>query len=99
MKYIFTTLLVSFTGLVGFGQQQIPENNTIEQVQDSLEIASATLVAEQNELLSKIDTIIVDGKHQRIIKDSSLYALRDYSQAVKVDQLDRKSTRLNSSHV
>lgn len=87
MKYIFTTLLVSFIGLVGFGQQQIPENNTIEQVQDGLEIASATLVAEQNELLSKIDTIIVDGKHQRIIKDSSLYALRDYSQAVKVDQL------------
>src|SRR5690606_41927732 len=86
MKYIFTTLLVSFTGLIGFGQQQIPENNTIEQVQDSLEIASATLVAEQNELLSKVDTIIVDEKHQRKIKDSSLYALSDYAQSVNIAQ-------------
>ncbi|WP_417362682.1 LysM peptidoglycan-binding domain-containing protein [Galbibacter sp.] len=87
MKYIFTTLLVSFIGLVGFGQKQLPTEISIQQAKDSLAITTADAVEEQNELFSKIDTVIVDGKHQRIIQDSSLYALKDYSEAVKVDQL------------
>src|SRR5690606_10247287 len=87
MKYIFTTFLISFIGLVGFGQEQVTADNTIIQTKDSLLVSSDEVISDQEELFSKIDTVIVDGKHQRIIQDSTLYALRDYSKAKKVDQL------------
>lgn len=87
MKYILTTLLVSFIGLQGFGQKQIAANNPIFTAKDSLSIPALEQDAEQQELFSKIDTLLVDEKHFRIIKDTSLYALRDYSQAKDIDQM------------
>lgn len=87
MKYIFTTLLVSFIGLLGFGQKQIHTSSTVYQAKDSISIPATSEVAKQQELFTKIDTVIVDGKHFRIIQDTSLYALRDYSESKNVDQL------------
>ena len=71
MKHIFTTLLISFTGLIGFGQEQITADNTINQTKDSLLVASEEVISDQEELFSKMDTVMVDGKHQQISLDST----------------------------
>ena len=87
MKYIFTTLLFSFIGLVSFGQKQLPDNQAVFQANDSILIPTSSEVEEQQALFSNIDSVIVDGKHLRIINDTSLYALKDYSASKRVDQL------------
>lgn len=87
MKHVFTTLLISSFGLLSYGQQQISANNTSLEPKDSLMVTADDMVAEQQALLSNIDTLIVDGKHLRILKDTSLYALKDHTKAKKVDQL------------
>src|SRR5690606_29011506 len=87
MKYIFTTFLFSFIGLVSFSQKQLPDNQTVFQANDSILIPTSSEVEEQQGLFSNIDSVIVDGKHLRIINDTSLYALKDYSASKRVDQL------------